>query len=64
MERRLAEAARRGFTTALVPHGVKSVPAGICAMPAKTISGALALLQEIAVKTPAAAAADDRPPWL
>ena len=29
MERRLAEAARLGFTTALVPHGVKTVPKGI-----------------------------------
>jgi DNA repair protein RadA/Sms len=64
MERRLAEAARLGFTTALVPHGVTSVPAGICAMPAKTLGGALALLQEIAVKTPAETPGDERPPWL
>jgi len=52
MERRLAEAARLGFTTALIPHGVKSVPSGMCAMPAKTINGALGLLQEIAVNIP------------
>jgi DNA repair protein RadA/Sms len=51
MERRLAEAARLGFTTALIPHGVKTVPGGICAMPAKTISGALGLLQEVAVES-------------
>ena len=50
-ERRLAEAARLGFTTALIPHGVKSVPPEICAMPAKTLNGALGLLQEIAVQT-------------
>jgi DNA repair protein RadA/Sms len=51
MERRLAEAARLGFTTALIPHGVKSVPGGMCAMQAKTLNGALGLLQEIAVKS-------------
>jgi len=51
MERRLAEAARLGFTTALIPQGTKSVPSEICAMPAKTLSGALGLLQEITVKT-------------
>jgi DNA repair protein RadA/Sms len=49
MERRLAEAARLGFTTALIPHGVKTVPTGMCAMQAKTINGALGLLQEITV---------------
>lgn len=64
IERRLAEAARLGFTTAVIPHGVKSVPADICAMPAKTINGALALLAEIAVKKPAEATTDDRPRWL
>ena len=52
MERRLAEAARLGFTTALIPHGVKSVPDGMCVMHAKTIAGALDLLQEIAVESP------------
>ena len=64
MERRLAEAARLGFTTALIPHGVKSVPAGMCALPAKTINGALALLGEITVKEPAHTSKDDRPRWL
>jgi DNA repair protein RadA/Sms len=51
MDRRLAEAARLGFTIALIPHGVKSVPSGLCAMPAKTLNGALGLLEEIAVQT-------------
>jgi DNA repair protein RadA/Sms len=51
MERRLAEAARLGFTTALIPHGVKTVPSGMCAMQAKTLNGALGLLQEITVKS-------------
>jgi DNA repair protein RadA/Sms len=64
MERRLAEAARLGFTTALIPHGVKSVPAGICAMPAKTINGALALLEELAVKPVVETPKSDRPRWL
>ncbi len=50
MERRLAEAARLGFTTALVPDGVYTVPKGIYAMQAKTINEALDLLREIAVK--------------
>jgi DNA repair protein RadA/Sms len=60
----LAEAARLGFTTALVPPGVKAVPEGICVMPAKTIRGALALLQEIAVNEPAEALGNNRPRWL
>jgi len=71
MERRLAEAARLGFTTALVPHGVRSVPGEICAMPAKTLNGALALLQEIAVnktcetapERPLEPPADDEQTW-
>jgi DNA repair protein RadA/Sms len=49
MERRLAEAARLGFTSALVPYGVYTVPKGIYAMQAKTITEALVLLREIAV---------------
>ena len=52
IERRLAEAARLGFTTALIPHGAAAVPPGMCAMQAKTIGGAIGLLQEIAVCTP------------
>ena len=50
MERRLAEAARLGFTTALVPDGVYTVPKGIYAMQARTIDEALDVLREIAVK--------------
>ena len=49
MQRRLAEAARLGFTTALIPAGVKSVPDGMRVIEATTISGALGLLQEITV---------------
>ena len=64
VERRLAEAARLGFTTALIPHGVKSVPGEMCVMSAKTLNGALALLSEITVKTPATTPKDDRPRWL
>jgi DNA repair protein RadA/Sms len=65
VERRLAEAARLGFTTALIPHGVKSVPSGMCVMSAKTINGALALLAEITVKAPPPEETrDDRPRWL
>jgi DNA repair protein RadA/Sms len=60
MERRLAEAARLGFTTALIPHGVKTVPDGMCVMQAKTIAGALGLLQEIAVQSPP----DDMDGWM
>jgi DNA repair protein RadA/Sms len=52
MERRLAEAARLGFNIALIPHGVTTVPDGMCVMQAKTIAGALGLLQEIAVSPP------------
>src|SRR6185312_3896012 len=50
MDRRLAEAARLGFTTALVPDGVYTVPKGIYAMQAKTINEALDLLRDLAVK--------------
>lgn len=50
MERRLTEAARLGFTTALVPDGVYTVPKGIYAMKAKTVNEAIELLREIAVK--------------
>jgi DNA repair protein RadA/Sms len=41
MERRLAEAARQGFTTALVPSGSYAVPAGLRVLPAPTIVAAL-----------------------
>ena len=48
MERRLAEAARLGFTCAVVPPGVKDAPAGLRVVPADDISGALRVLRTIA----------------
>jgi DNA repair protein RadA/Sms len=48
MDRRLAEAARLGFTCAVVPPGVKDVPAGLSVMPADNIAGALRVLRTIA----------------
>lgn len=47
MDRRLTEAARLGFTTAIVPSGVTSAPAGLRAIPADNISAALRLLRQI-----------------
>jgi DNA repair protein RadA/Sms len=41
MERRLAEAARQGFTTALIPPGCNAVPTGLQALEAATIVAAL-----------------------
>jgi len=41
MERRLAEAARQGFTTALVPSGSEVVPPGLRVLQAPTIVAAL-----------------------
>jgi len=48
MDRRLAEAARLGFTSAVVPPGVTAVPAGLRAIPADDIGAALRVLREIA----------------
>jgi DNA repair protein RadA/Sms len=48
MDRRLAEAARLGFTCAVVPPGVKEVPVSLTVMPADNISGALRVLRTIA----------------
>jgi DNA repair protein RadA/Sms len=48
MDRRLAEAARLGFTSAVVPSGVTAVPAGLRAIPADDIGAALRVLREIA----------------
>ena len=48
MDRRLAEAARLGFTCAVVPPGVKDVPPGLTIMSADNISGALRVLRTIA----------------
>jgi DNA repair protein RadA/Sms len=50
MERRLEEAARLGFTCAVVPPGVKSVPIGLRAIAADNITAAMKVLKEIAVK--------------
>ncbi|MCT7657932.1 DNA repair protein RadA [Mycobacterium deserti] len=51
MDRRLAEAARLGFTVAIVPPGVKSVPAGLRAISADNIGAALRVLREISKNT-------------
>ncbi|MGH3636098.1 MAG: DNA repair protein RadA, partial [Mycobacterium sp.] len=48
MQRRLAEAARQGFTTALVPPGCDAVPAGLRVLPAATIVAALQHTLDIA----------------
>ncbi|MDT5241615.1 MAG: hypothetical protein QOD97_3813, partial [Mycobacterium sp.] len=48
MDRRLAEAARLGFTCAVVPPGVPSGPAGLKVMNADNITGALRVLRKIA----------------
>jgi DNA repair protein RadA/Sms len=50
MERRLAEAARLGFTAALVPPGVKSKPAGLKVFEAASIGEAMHRLLNVAVK--------------
>lgn len=48
MDRRLAEAARLGFTTAVVPQGTTSVPPGLRVMAADNIGSALQVLRRIA----------------
>ncbi|MBV8862999.1 MAG: DNA repair protein RadA, partial [Mycobacterium sp.] len=48
MERRLAEAARQGFTTALIPPGCAAVPAGVQAREAATVVAALEHMLDIA----------------
>jgi DNA repair protein RadA/Sms len=48
MERRLAEAARLGFTCAVVPPGVAAGPPGLQVMSADNIGGALRVLRKIA----------------
>jgi len=47
MDRRLAEAARLGFTHAVVPSGVTSAPAGLQVLPADNITSALQVLRRI-----------------
>lgn len=48
LERRLTEAARLGFTTALVPCGCTAVPAGLYTVEAPTVVAALEHLVDIA----------------
>jgi DNA repair protein RadA/Sms len=47
MDRRLAEAARLGFTCAVVPSGVASAPSGLRVVPADDITSALQALRRI-----------------
>jgi DNA repair protein RadA/Sms len=47
MDRRLAEAARLGFTTAVVPTGIESPPRGLRVLPADNITAALRVLRKI-----------------
>jgi DNA repair protein RadA/Sms len=51
MERRLAEAARLGFSCAVVPPGVKNVPIGLRAIAADNITAAMRVLTDIADKS-------------
>jgi DNA repair protein RadA/Sms len=48
MDRRLAEAARLGFTCAVVPPGVQEAPSGLRVCPADNIGAALRVLRSIA----------------
>jgi DNA repair protein RadA/Sms len=48
MEQRLAEAARQGFTTALIPPGCGAAPPGLRVLPAATIVAALQHTLDIA----------------
>jgi DNA repair protein RadA/Sms len=48
MQRRLAEAARQGFTTALIPSGSDAVPPGLRALQAPNIVVALEHMLDIA----------------
>jgi DNA repair protein RadA/Sms len=48
MERRLAEAARQGFTTALIPPGCDAIPPGLHALQAANITTALEHMLDIA----------------
>lgn len=65
MERRLAEAARQGFTTALVPAGCDASPPGLRVLQAATIVAALQHMLDIAEhrgNTPAPPHRLDPPP--
>jgi DNA repair protein RadA/Sms len=61
MERRLAEAARLGFTCAVVPPGVKTVPIGLRAIAADNITAAMRVLTEISSSVKAGRAEEG--PW-
>jgi DNA repair protein RadA/Sms len=61
MERRLAEAARLGFTTALIPTGNYTMPKGLRTLQVATVSDALRSLLAIAVP-PASKPPDVKPP--
>jgi DNA repair protein RadA/Sms len=50
IERRLTEAARLGFTTALIPPGAKSIPPGLRTLEVATIGEALKALLSIAAR--------------
>jgi DNA repair protein RadA/Sms len=52
IERRLAEAARQGFTTALIPPGCDGVPTGLRALEAATIVAALEHMLDLAESPP------------
>ncbi|ULE35107.1 DNA repair protein RadA [Mycobacterium sp. IDR2000157661] len=52
MDRRLAEAARLGFTRAVVPTGVTSVPTGLRVVPVDNIGSALRVLRDISKDDP------------
>jgi DNA repair protein RadA/Sms len=61
MDRRLAEAARLGFTTALIPTGNYTVPKGLRTLQVATVSDALRSLLAIAVR-PASKPPEVKPP--
>jgi len=61
MERRLAEAARLGFTSAIVPPGTKTVPKGLRTLEVATIGQALKSMLSIAVR-PASKPPEVKPP--
>jgi DNA repair protein RadA/Sms len=60
MERRLAEAARQGFTTALIPSGSGAVPPGLTTLQAPHIGAALEHVLNIAERRVTAPAAPHR----
>ncbi len=62
MERRLTEAARLGFTCAVVPPGVKAVPIGLRAIAADNISAAMKVLTEIS-KSSVKGGRPEEKPW-